>query len=146
MLVDALQAKGWTVHTPWGPFTKGEWELDFDTSHWMIVSCRTNPRVFDVPVPDEYHSDWTVNLIEHLCRVEEERGRLRVAIRTIRDMPGVGAEASSIAAEALERCYHRWLVNFQVTEGQFGRVFCPNCGRVAAETDAEPLSRPNDSD
>jgi hypothetical protein len=146
MLADALQAKGWMAHTPQGPFTKGDWELDFDTSHWMIVSSRTNPRVFDVPVPDEYHTAWAVNLIEHLCQMEDERGRLREALAAIRDMPGARAEARSAATDALGRCYHRWLVNVEVAERHMGRVLCPICGRTAAEPEVEPGAAPDRRD
>ena len=136
-LAEALQAKGWTAQTPRGPFTKGDWELDFDTSHWMIVSSRANPRVIDVPAPDEYHAAWIVNLVEHLCRMEDERVRLHRALMAIREMPGAGVEARAAAVGALAGCYHKWLINVEVPEGQLGRVFCPICGR-AAEPDAEP--------
>jgi len=138
-LPDALQARGWTVHTPHGPFTKNGWKIDFDTSNWMIVSSRVNPRVFDVPVPDEYHARWTANLIEHLCQEEDERVRLRAVIEAIHGMPGVGSEARSTASNALERCYHRWLVNVEVVEGHLGRLFCPICGQRAARPDEEPF-------
>ena len=127
-LAEKLQAKGWTAHTPRGPFTKGDWELDFDTSHWMTVSSRANPRVFDVPAPDDYHAGWTANLIEHLCRMEDERVRLREALALIRESP-TEEVARAAAVAALARCYHRWLLNVEVAEGQFGRVFCPICGR-----------------
>ena len=133
--VEGLQAKGWTAHTPRGPFTKGDWELDFDTSHWMIASSRANPRVFDIPLPDEYHAGWTVNLIEHLFRMEDELVRLRVALGAIRDVSGAG-DPTRAAAEALAGCYHRWLINVEVPEGQPGRVFCPICGGRATEPDA----------
>jgi hypothetical protein len=135
-LADALQTKGWRAHTPRGPFTKGDWALDFDTSHWLIVSSRANPRVFDVPAPDEYHAVWAANLVEHLCRREDERVRLREALLAIREMPVAGDSARAAAAAALAGCYHRWLVNSEVGQGQLGRVFCPICGQRAAEPEA----------
>jgi hypothetical protein len=130
--------RGWTVHTPRGPFTKADWELDFDTGDWLIVSSRANPRVFDVPAPDEYHAGWAANLVEHLCRMEGERARLRNALGTIRDLPAAGDAAHALAAGALAGCYHTWRINVEIPEGQLGRVFCPICGRRAAEPEAEP--------
>ena len=135
-LAEALQAKGWTAHTPRGPFTKGDWSLDFATSHWLIVSSRANPRVFDVPAPDEYHAAWAANLVEHLCRMEDERVRLRRALGAIQELPGAGEAAHASAAGALAACYHRWLINVEVPQGQYGRVFCPICGQRAAEPEA----------
>jgi hypothetical protein len=134
MFDEALEAKGWTAN-----YTKGGWSIVFDTSSWMIVSTESNPRVFDIHVPGEYESRWTVNLIEHLCRMEDERGRLRKALEAIRDMPGAGDAARSSAAEALRRCYHNWLVNVSVPDGQLGRLFCPICGQLAAGPEAEPV-------
>lgn len=90
MLADALRDKGWTVLTQKGPFVKGDWKVDYDTSHWMIVSSKTNPRVFDIPEPIESEAAWTANLIEHLCQMEDERVRLRMALETIRLIPGAG--------------------------------------------------------
>jgi hypothetical protein len=144
MRTDALRAKGWTVTSPTGPFKKGEWVIDFDTSHWMIVSSRSNPRVFDIPVPDEYHTAWTVNLIEHLCQMEDEGDRLRTALKSIRDSSGAGSEARAASAKALERCYHRWLVDMRVPEGQVGRAYCISCGCAAVEPKrADPGAAPD---
>ncbi len=65
MIAAALQAKGWTARTSEGPFLKGDWVLDVDTRHWMIVSSKGIPRVFDVPVPvDRYMVAWTVNAVD----------------------------------------------------------------------------------
>ncbi len=72
-----------------------------------------------------------VNVIEHLCRMEDERARLRSALAAIGNMPGAG-DAARTAAVALGQCYHRWLVNVEVPDGQADRVFCPVCGRTAA--------------
>src|SRR5262249_5794965 len=97
---------------------------------WMIVSTKNNPRVFDVHVPGEYESAWTANLIEHLCAMEEERGRLRAALQAIRDRP---QEAAQTAVDALRQCYHRWLVNLDVQEKQPGRLYCVICGALRPE-------------
>jgi hypothetical protein len=144
MLADALRAKGWTVTTQMGPFEKGGERIDFDTNHWMIVSSKNNPRKFDVPVPDEYHAAWTVNLIEHLCRMEDKSERLRTAHRSIRDDSDAKSESRSVATGALEQCYHRWLVDLSVPEGQMGRVFSTACGCTAVEPNhPEPSAAPD---
>jgi hypothetical protein len=107
----------------------------------MIVSTKSNPRVFDVHVPGTYESAWTVNLIEHLCSMEDERHRLREVLATIRDNPGSGVEAPSTAMGALQQCYHSWLVNLDVPDGQMGRVYCIVCGQKRqAEVLAEPIA------
>jgi hypothetical protein len=130
MFADDLKAKGWTEITELWEYAKGDWKIDFDTGHWMIVSTKNNPRVFDVSTPREYESAWTVNLIEHLCRMDDERHRIREAVKRIRDNQTAGPQARFAAAEALEQCYHSWLVNLAVPEGQIGRVYCSVCGRT----------------
>jgi hypothetical protein len=126
-VVSRLKAKGWS-ETGLSEYAKGNWRVGFDTSSWMIVSTEHNERVFDVHVPGNYESAWTVNLIEHLCQMEDERGRLRKALERIRDNPTSDADACATAIEALRQCYHTWLVNVDVAEGQRGRVHCPICG------------------
>jgi hypothetical protein len=130
MFGDDLKRKGWTEITALWEYVKGDWKIDFDTGHWMIVSTRNNPRVFDVSAPREFESAWTVNLIEHLCRIDDERHRLREILEKIRDNPASDVEARSAAADGLEKCYHAWLVNLAVSEGQMGRVYCSVCGRT----------------
>jgi hypothetical protein len=130
MFFEKLKAMGWTEVVTKQEYAKGNWKIDFDTSHWMIVSTNTNPRVFDVPAPGYYEAAWTVNLIEHLCQMEDERQRLRTVLAGIRDNPASGQEPRSAAAEALQQCYHRWLVNLDIPEGQMGRLDCPICGQT----------------
>jgi hypothetical protein len=125
-LSQELEAKGWRVIGA-GCYEKGDWTVDLDTSSWMIVSTKRNPRVFDVHFPGEYEARWTANLIEHLCSIEEERHRLRAALEAIRDNP---KEASRTAAAALKQCYHEWLVNMAVPEKQIGREYCVICGAL----------------
>ena len=77
-LTDVFKQKGWIGDwSGFGGGRKGDWEAYLDTSSWMIVSHAKNPRVWDVPMPSESLEGWTVNLIEHLCRMEDERFRLR---------------------------------------------------------------------
>jgi hypothetical protein len=99
----------------------------------MIVKTKSNPRVFDVHVPGDYESTWTVNLIEHLCRMEDERQRLRHALQRIRDSESCGQVARSLAKDALEKCYHTWLINPSIPEGQDGRVYCPICKQTKTQ-------------
>ena len=61
--------------------------------------------------------------------MEDERHRLREALKSIRDNDVFDQAVRSIAKEALEQCYHTWLVNIDVPEGQPGRIYCPICGR-----------------
>jgi hypothetical protein len=130
MFADELEQNGWTVMSDsWG-YEKGEWKLYYDTSSWMILETKTNPRVFDIHVPGEYESHWTVNLIEHLCRMEDERHRLREALERIREDESGDDVVRSIAKDALEQCYHRWLINPKIAAGQPGRVYCPICKRI----------------
>ena len=126
MIADKLKAKGWT-ELDTGAYEKGDWLIELDTSSWMTVSTAANPRVFDVPVPGEYESQWTANLIEHLCGLDDERCRLRTVLQMIRDNP---QHASQAAAEALQVCHHSWLVNLQVPGSQLGRVYCSICGQL----------------
>jgi hypothetical protein len=53
-------------------YRKGDWVIKRDSSSWWIVGTRGNPRIFDVPEPTGITSVWTVNLIEHLCRMDEK--------------------------------------------------------------------------
>ena len=139
MFADELKARGWTEGGRQADYSKGSWSICFDTSSWVEVATAANPRTFDVHVPGEYESRWTVNLIEHLCRMEDELVRLRKALSEIRDTSDVGDSAHTTAAKALGCCYHRWLVNMGVSEGRVGRVYCPICG----QTEAEPVAAPD---
>lgn len=128
-----LKLKGWRSDSP-GHLTKDNWEIIFDTGNWMVLKTASNPRTFDVAVPDAYRSAWTANLIEHLARIEDERTRLRAALATIRDDPGAGPSVLSTVSSALAECYHTWL-------GGGLREECPICGaqwqRSAATAAAE---------
>jgi len=127
MFADDLKKKGWTEITKMGEYKKENWHILFDTSSWMIVETKSNPSVFDVYVPEDYVSRWTVNLIEHLCEMEDERYRLREALERIRDNSSSDHAAVSIAKEALDQCYHTWLVDPDTSKGKPGRVYCPIC-------------------
>lgn len=99
----------------------------------MIVETKSNPRVFDVHVPGDYESGWTVNLIEHLCKMEDERQRLRQALERIRDSESSSQATRSMAKEALKKCYHTWLINPNIPEGQGDRVYCPICRQTKVD-------------
>ncbi len=53
-------------------YRKGNWLIIRDTSHWWMIGTVNNPRVFDVPEPSDYTAPWTVNLIEHLCTLNDK--------------------------------------------------------------------------
>jgi hypothetical protein len=92
-----LVKNGWIEDSP-GQFVKGTWRIIFDTSSWLVLA---NPRTIDVAVPDEYHSRWTVNLIQHLLWSEEELHRLRAALNAIGTDPPASQSVQSSAAAAL---------------------------------------------
>jgi hypothetical protein len=72
-----LKDNGW-LETDVTSYKKGDWVIFFDTSTWMEVGTKNNSRVFDVPVPSGIaNPQWTVNLIEHLCKTGDEIFRLR---------------------------------------------------------------------
>ena len=80
MFFDTLKSQGWTELAPEWEYAKGDWHIEFDTGHWMIVSTKHNPRVFSVPAPRDVDSAWTVKLIEHLCRTDDELHQLRAPV------------------------------------------------------------------
>ncbi len=102
MFADVLKQHDWAEIVKLWEYAKGDWKVHFDTSSWMIVETKSNPRVFDIHVPGDYESEWTVNLIEHLCRMEDERHRLREALEKIRDDNASDPMARSRAKAALE--------------------------------------------
>jgi hypothetical protein len=85
MFFHALKTHGWTELAAEWEYAKGDWHIEFDTGHWMIVSTKRNSRVFDVPVPGELDAAWTVKLIEHLCRMDDELRQLREAVERIQE-------------------------------------------------------------
>src|SRR5215472_8676773 len=114
-----LKLRGWRTASP-GHLTKGNWQIIFDTSSWMMLQ-NASTHIFDVAVPDAYRGPWTANLIEHPARIEDERARLRAALSAIRDHPGAGPSVQSAASAALAECYHTWL-------GGTLREQCSICG------------------
>ena len=70
---DALKSAGWKEVVPYVEFRKGDRRLVFDTSSWIAVGNATNPRIFDVPVPERDRADWTIKLIDHLFAAEEAK-------------------------------------------------------------------------
>ncbi len=73
----ALKAAGWLEAQPGVTYAKGTWRAVFDTSNWLEVGTETNPRVFDVPVPEARLGSWCINLIEHLCSTDDEIQQLK---------------------------------------------------------------------
>ncbi|HEY5757653.1 MAG TPA: hypothetical protein VIU34_17615 [Steroidobacter sp.] len=68
---DYLQENGWRMAAP-ATYSKGSWRVFFDTSAWIEVGTERNPRIFDVPVPERGRERWTLELIEHLCRTDQQ--------------------------------------------------------------------------
>jgi len=70
---ETLQKNGWVeISNDW-EYKKGDWLIARDTSSWwMIINSKTNFRGFDFPEPTDYIVPWTVNLIEHLCKLYDQ--------------------------------------------------------------------------
>ncbi len=76
-LIEKLKENSWIeVREDW-EYRKGDWVLLRDTGSCWMVGTRLNPRVFDVLEPNEYAIAWTFNLIEHLCKMEDEKVELQ---------------------------------------------------------------------
>ncbi len=129
VFTDQLKEQGWIEASPAGAYTKGHWRITFDTSSWIILEVRTNFRVFDVHVPGDDESGWTVNLIEHLCQLEDERHRLRQVLERILAESAPDAAVALVARQALEQCYHQWRINTHLPKGEIGRRYCSICGK-----------------
>jgi hypothetical protein len=70
--IEVLKENGWSENGNKWCYIKGTWNLVFDTSSWIEVGTKNNPRVFDVAVPEQRLEKWTLNLIEHLCKTDDE--------------------------------------------------------------------------
>jgi len=76
---EALIHSGWREVRAGIEYRKSSWIVFFDTSSWVEVGTEKNQRVFDVPVPEDQLSMWTVKLVEHLCKAEDELVSLRAS-------------------------------------------------------------------
>ena len=68
--LDTLVSNGWSETSPrrW-EYQKGAWFLSFDTSRWMELGTKNNPRVKDVEVPaSQTDFQATLDEIERLRR------------------------------------------------------------------------------
>lgn len=74
--VDRLKESGWSEFKPCS-YRKGGWIVIFDTSSWLEVGTDRNPRIFDMPVPENGREQWTLSLIEHLCKTDDEMQKLK---------------------------------------------------------------------
>lgn len=100
-------------------YSKGKWLLLRDTSSWWIVATLDNPRVFDFEEPNSNTIGWTIRLIEHLCKMEDERIRLRTSLEKIKNVTKESL-TTEVTLHTLDECYHTWLV---VNDG----LYCPIC-------------------
>ena len=78
--LDILKNSGWSEQRPF-TYRKGNWVVVFDTSSWLEVGTEKNPRIFDVPTPESGKEQWTLNLIEHLCKTDDELQKLRACLK-----------------------------------------------------------------
>jgi hypothetical protein len=122
LLTQKLIENGWVeIKANW-EYRKENWHLLRDTSDWWIVATTSNARVFDVVEPKQNEIAWTFNLIEHLCKMEDERTRLR---KNLEDIQSSTQEATTraLAGMALSQCYHTWLITGD-------KLHCPVCNSV----------------
>ena len=118
-LTQELTTTGWTeINKDW-EYRKNNWRILRDTSSWWMVGTDSNPRVFDIQEPNEDETKWTANLIEHLCKMEDERTRLRQSLVQIKTETKE-KQTVNIANRTLGECYHTWLV-------QGDNLHCPIC-------------------
>ena len=70
--IKKLKDNDWAEIASNWEYRKGNWVVKRDSGSWWIVGTRANPRIFDVPEPSSTTAVWTVNLIEHLCKMDEK--------------------------------------------------------------------------
>ncbi len=71
-----LKENGWEEVQESVSYSKNNWVLNFDTSSWIEVGTKNNSHIFDVPFPEQAKEIWTLNLIEHLCKTDDELFKL----------------------------------------------------------------------
>jgi len=77
--IDFLKENGWMeVQEDW-EYRKNNWFMFRDTGTWWMLGTLNTPRLFDIPEPREYQQ-WTINLIELLCRNDDELNKYRKQI------------------------------------------------------------------
>ena len=121
-LIHGLIENGWTeIKTDW-EYRKNNWFILRDTSSWWMIGTDMNPRVFDISEPQEYETKWTINLIDHLCKMEDERTRLRKQLEHIQKTTNE-LQTSDFVKKTLEECYHSWIVDND-------KLYCPICNSI----------------
>jgi hypothetical protein len=117
-----LKKSGWEEIIPDEIYQKGSWKAWYDTSSVLIIENKNNQNIFPIHHPKNSHSNWTVNLIEYLCTLEDERFRLTQALNLIlKSNPNT--ITAEIAQNTLSSCHHRWH-----PEGDGTIYYCAICG------------------
>ena len=75
--IDYLKNDGWSECKP-HTYRKANWIVCFDTSSWLEVGTEQTPRIFDIPLPQNGKEQWTLNLIAHLCKTDDELQKLKL--------------------------------------------------------------------
>ena len=122
-----LRDRGWSEIQKEVKYQKGAWKIVFDTSSYIEIETADNPYLTGYSAPDDYYAVSTVNNIELLCQLEDQRGLYRRALKQISDEAGHLTEAREIAKKALLQCRHNWLIK----RDNNALVFCPICGLEA---------------
>jgi hypothetical protein len=134
-LEEALKKSGWTNDNPGHEFprnwAKGRWELWHDTSSsWDLRTARNSlGSIFETTreIPEEASAHWTVKFTELICAIDDERFRLRDALRKIVDTTPPSDPAHALAAQAVQTCYHT-----QEEATKYYHPLCPICDRPAS--------------
>lgn len=79
LFLKRLKENNWTEVVFDTEYRKGSWFIVRDTGSWWMVGTENNSRVFDVPEPSDYTATWTINLIEHLCKMDEQVSKVTQA-------------------------------------------------------------------
>lgn len=132
----ALRRGGWKEEESDWVLTKGHWKVLVDTSSWVQLQCG-DVYAIDIHVPGEYETSWTLNLIEHLCRLEDERQRLRRALVSIAVTDGPASRERTIATKVLKSCYHRWVWILPTPTLGGHKWICLVCKRTSKEAHPE---------
>ena len=67
-----LKENNWIEVSDDWEYKKGNWRILRDTGSWWMIESSPNHRLFDFPEPTDSTAPWTVNLIEHLCILNEK--------------------------------------------------------------------------
>ena len=106
---EALVKAGWKQTGGFfSDLIKGEWRIWFDTTSWCNIDTKHYPSINEIHVPNKYELAWTIQLIEHLCNLEDERFHLMQTLNYIAKAPTASENVRYLVNERLSKCYHSY--------------------------------------